>query len=88
MPAPTEPIALVVDILWHMALPTLVLVIIQFGGFALVMRAAMMDVLTEDYITLARAKGVDERKRPLQARSEKRDASDGHRHRARLRFHS
>ena len=44
-----------------MALPTLVLVIIQFGGFALVMRAAMMDVLTEDYITLARAKGVDER---------------------------
>ena len=61
VPAPTEPIALVVDILWHMALPTLVLVIIQFGGFALVMRAAMMDVLTEDYITLARAKGVDER---------------------------
>jgi peptide/nickel transport system permease protein len=61
VPAPTEPIALVLDIMWHMALPTLVLVIIQFGGFALVMRAAMMDVLTEDYITLARAKGVDER---------------------------
>ncbi len=61
VPSPTEPIALVLDILWHMALPTLVLVIIQFGGFALVMRAAMMDVLTEDYITLARAKGVDER---------------------------
>jgi peptide/nickel transport system permease protein len=61
VPTPTEPIALVLDVLWHMALPTLVLVIIQFGGFALVMRAAMMDVLTEDYITLARAKGVDER---------------------------
>ena len=61
VPSPTEPIALVLDILWHMTLPTLVLVIIQFGGFALVMRAAMMDVLTEDYITLARAKGVDER---------------------------
>ncbi|HIH89105.1 TPA: ABC transporter permease [Candidatus Bathyarchaeota archaeon] len=61
VPSPTEPIALVLDILWHMALPTLVLVIIQFGGFALVMRAAMMDVLTEDYITLARAKGIDER---------------------------
>jgi len=61
VPAPTDPIALVIDILWHMALPTLALVIIQFGGFALVMRAAMMDVLTEDYITLARAKGIDER---------------------------
>jgi peptide/nickel transport system permease protein len=61
VPSPTEPIALVLDIMWHMALPTLVLVIIQFGSFALVMRAAMMDVLTEDYITLARAKGVDER---------------------------
>ncbi len=61
VPTPTEPIALVLDILWHMALPTIVLVIIQFGGFALVMRAAMMDVLTEDYITLARAKGIDER---------------------------
>jgi peptide/nickel transport system permease protein len=61
VPSPTDPIALVLDIMWHMALPTLVLVIIQFGSFALVMRAAMMDVLTEDYITLARAKGVDER---------------------------
>jgi peptide/nickel transport system permease protein len=61
VPSPTEPIALVLDIMWHMTLPTLVLVIIQFGGFALVMRAAMMDVLTEDYITLARAKGVEER---------------------------
>lgn len=61
VPSPTDPIALVLDILWHMTLPTLVLVIIQFGGFALIMRAAMMDVLTEDYITLARAKGIDER---------------------------
>jgi peptide/nickel transport system permease protein len=61
VPTPTEPIALVADILWHMTLPTIALVIIQFGGFALIMRAAMMDVLTEDYITLARAKGIDER---------------------------
>jgi peptide/nickel transport system permease protein len=61
VPAPTEPLALVTDILWHMTLPTLALVIILFGGYALVMRAAMIDVLTEDYITLARAKGIDER---------------------------
>jgi peptide/nickel transport system permease protein len=43
-----------------MTLPTLALVIILFGGYALVMRASMIDVLTEDYITLARAKGLDE----------------------------
>lgn len=61
VPAPTDPLALVADVLWHMTLPTVALVIILFGGYALVMRAAMLDVLTEDYITLARAKGIDER---------------------------
>jgi peptide/nickel transport system permease protein len=61
VPAPTEPLALVLDIMWHMTLPTFALVIILFGGYALVMRAAMLDVLTEDYIQLARAKGLTER---------------------------
>ena len=61
VPAPADSLGLVVDIMWHMTLPTLALVIILFGGYALVMRAAMIDVLTEDYITLARAKGLDER---------------------------
>jgi peptide/nickel transport system permease protein len=61
VPAPTEPLALVLDIMWHMTLPTFALVIILFGGYALVMRAAMLDVLTEDYIQLARAKGLEER---------------------------
>ena len=60
VPAPTDPLALVADILWHMTLPTFALVIILFGGYALVMRASMLDVLTEDYITMARAKGIDE----------------------------
>jgi len=61
VPSPNEPLALAADILWHMTLPTLALVIILFGGYALIMRAAMIDVLTEDYITHARAKGIDER---------------------------
>jgi peptide/nickel transport system permease protein len=61
VPAPTDPLALVLDIMWHMTLPTFALVIILFGGYALIMRAAMIDVLTEDYIQLARAKGIDER---------------------------
>jgi peptide/nickel transport system permease protein len=61
VPAPTDPLALVMDIMWHMTLPTFALVIILFGGYALIMRAAMIDILTEDYIQLARAKGLDER---------------------------
>jgi peptide/nickel transport system permease protein len=61
VPAPTDPLLAVFDTMWHLALPCLTLVIIQFGGDALVMRAAMMDTLTEDYIMMARAKGLDER---------------------------
>jgi len=61
VPAPTDPLALVMDIMWHMTLPTFALVIILFGGYALIMRAVMIDILTEDYIQLARAKGLDER---------------------------
>lgn len=61
VPAPTEPLGLVVDILWHMTLPTIALVILIFGSYALIMRASMIDVLTENYITIARAKGINER---------------------------
>jgi len=61
VPPPTDPLLAVFDTMWHLALPCLTLVIIQFGGDALVMRAAMMDTLTEDYIMMARAKGLDER---------------------------
>ncbi len=61
VPPPTDPLLAVFDTMWHLALPCLTLVIIQFGGNALVMRAAMMDTLTEDYIMMARAKGLDER---------------------------
>jgi len=61
VPPPTDPLMLMFDIMWHLTLPALTLVIIQFGGHALIMRAAMMDTLTEDYITMARAKGLEER---------------------------
>jgi peptide/nickel transport system permease protein len=86
VPAPTEPLALVTDILWHMTLPTLALVIILFGGYALVMRAAMIDVLTEDYITLARAKGNRRAHGTLQTRSQKCYAPHGYGNSSSLRF--
>jgi peptide/nickel transport system permease protein len=47
--------------LWAAALPILVLFLITYGSFALIMRNTTIDVLTEDYVFMARAKGVSER---------------------------
>ena len=49
------------DILWHMALPLIVLLLISFAGTTLLMRTAMLDTLNEDYITTAIAKGLPEK---------------------------
>ncbi len=50
----------VVDILRHLVLPVSALVIILFGGYTLLLRNTMIDVLAEDYIVTAKAKGVTE----------------------------
>ena len=47
--------------LWAATLPVLVLTVISWGGFLLIMRNTVNDVMTEDYITMARAKGLSER---------------------------
>ena len=46
------------DQLWHMTLPCVTLAIAYLGEFALVMRSSIVDVMREDYLTLARAKGL------------------------------
>ena len=46
------------DQAWHMTLPCLTLAIAYVGEFALVMRSSIVDVMREDYLTLARAKGL------------------------------
>ncbi len=61
VPAPTDPLAYAVDVGWHLVLPATTLALVSFGGYMLVMRNSLIDVLTEDYIVTARAKGVDER---------------------------
>jgi peptide/nickel transport system permease protein len=48
----------VLDQARHMALPCLTLAIAYVGEFALVMRSSILDVVREDYLTLARAKGL------------------------------
>ena len=48
----------VVDYLWHLALPLLSLVLLSFGGWALYIRNMMVRVLGEDYVLMARARGL------------------------------
>jgi peptide/nickel transport system permease protein len=61
VPAPTDPLAYALDVGWHLVLPAITLALVSYGGYMLVMRNTLIDVLTEDYIVTARAKGVDER---------------------------
>ncbi len=61
IPAPTNILGLSVDILWHLTLPAIALVLFSFAQYTIIMRNSLLNVLTEDYITIARAKGLDER---------------------------
>lgn len=49
------------DIVYHLILPVLALVTLKFAGDMLVMRDTMLEVIKEDYITTARAKGLPDR---------------------------
>ena len=46
------------DVVRHMILPTLTYTIVYMGEYLLVMRSSLMDVLAEDYILTAKAKGL------------------------------
>lgn len=50
------------DILWHLALPMSVLVLINMAGVILLMRTSLLEVMGEDYILTAKAKGLTERR--------------------------
>jgi peptide/nickel transport system permease protein len=55
-------LANIVDIGKHLILPTLTLAIVDMGQFTLITRSSLIDVLTEDFILTARAKGLPARK--------------------------
>jgi len=46
------------DLLQHLFLPTLAYTIIYMGEYMLIMRSSLLDVLAEDYIMAAKAKGL------------------------------
>ncbi len=48
------------DLLHHLFLPMITLGVGGYGGYFLYMRNNLIDVMTEDYILTARAKGLDE----------------------------
>jgi peptide/nickel transport system permease protein len=55
-----SPIGKVIDIAHHLILPTLTLTIVSFAGLQRLMRGSLLDVLRQDYIRTARAKGLPE----------------------------
>ena len=48
------------DVSWHMILPTLALSVTSFAGLQRITRGELLDVLRQDYIQTARAKGLPE----------------------------
>jgi peptide/nickel transport system permease protein len=53
-------LALALGVGRHLVLPTITLALVSCGGYMLVMRNSLIDVLDRDYVEMARAKGVDE----------------------------
>ncbi len=51
-------IALILDQLHHLFLPALTLTLAYLGEYTLVTRSSLLDVMGEDYLTVARAKGL------------------------------
>ncbi len=57
-----SPLGKALDIAWHAFLPTVALSITSFAGLQRLMRGQLLDVLRQDYIRTARAKGLPENK--------------------------
>jgi peptide/nickel transport system permease protein len=49
------------DLLWHMVLPIVCLTYASFASLSRYMRVGLLDVLRQDYVRTARAKGLSER---------------------------
>jgi peptide/nickel transport system permease protein len=50
------------SVVQHMVLPSMAIVIASLGGWMLSMRSTMVGVLAEDYITMANAKGLSQKR--------------------------
>lgn len=55
-----SPLGKLLDLAWHLILPTIALSVAGFAGLQRVTRGELLDVLRQDYIQTARAKGLPE----------------------------
>jgi len=56
------PLEHAIDVLRHMALPSLTVALTLYGEYTLIVRSAMLETLGEDYVLTARAKGLSQRR--------------------------
>jgi len=54
------PVLYAIDYLWHIILPVVCLSLFSLAGMAMYSRTSMLDVIGQDYIRTARAKGLSE----------------------------
>ncbi|KYK26666.1 MAG: hypothetical protein AYK23_02735 [Candidatus Proteinoplasmatales archaeon SG8-5] len=59
---PLQGLSYVLDVMWHLVLPLVTLTMLHLAGTILLMRSSMLEVIGEDFITTAKAKGIKERK--------------------------
>ena len=70
------------DALWHLILPAVTLATIPLAVIVRITRASVLDVLNEDYVRTAEAKGLRHRDHPAAAHPAQRPAAGGHHHRS------
>jgi peptide/nickel transport system permease protein len=58
----SSPLGAPLDVARHLILPTLTLALVDIGQFVLITRSSLIDVMTEDFITTAKAKGMPRRR--------------------------
>lgn len=58
----SSPLGPALDVGRHLILPTITLVLVDIGQFVLITRSSLVDVLTEDFVTTAKAKGLSKRR--------------------------
>jgi len=61
VPAKTDPFAFAVDMLYHMLLPAFALIVSSFGTWAYTTRNLVLQIMDEDYVYAARARGLPEK---------------------------
>ena len=57
-----SPVDQLVDFLRHLTLPLITVSLGLIGGYSILMRSSIIETRTEDYVTTARAKGLNERR--------------------------